>query len=65
MMKSKAEKIKLTLVKSIIGINPKHKLCVRGLGLRKINSSVDVLATPENKGMVNKISYLLKIQPVR
>lgn len=63
-MKNKVEKIQLTLVKSMIGINPKHKLSVRGLGLKKINNSVAVLATPENKGMIDKISYLLKIESV-
>ena len=54
--------LKLTLVKSTIGINPKHKLCVRALGLRKVNSSAKVLSNPLTKGLINKISYLLKVQ---
>lgn len=52
--------IKVTLVKSLIGRLEAHKACARGLGLRKINQSVVVIDTPENRGMINKISYLLK-----
>ncbi len=54
--------LKLTLVKSAIGRLKNHKDCIRGLGLRRINSSVVVKATPSNMGMINKISYLLKIE---
>ncbi|GAB3269037.1 uL30 family ribosomal protein [Chitinimonas naiadis] len=53
-------KIKVTLVKSLIGRLEAHKACARGLGLRRINQSVEVIDTPENRGMINKISYLLK-----
>ncbi len=52
--------IKVTLVRSLIGRLEAHKACARGLGLRKINQSVEVINTPENRGMVNKISYLVK-----
>ena len=52
--------IKVTLVKSVIGTNPQHRACVRGLGLRRINHSVEVLDTPANRGMINRVSYLLK-----
>ena len=55
-------KIKVTLVKSLIGRLESHKACARGLGLKKINQSVEVLDTPENRGMINKISYLLKCE---
>ncbi|AOY01536.1 MULTISPECIES: 50S ribosomal protein L30 [Jeongeupia] len=57
-----AKKIKVTLVKSLIGRLESHKACARGLGLRKLNSSSEVIDTPENRGMINKISYLLKVE---
>jgi large subunit ribosomal protein L30 len=59
---SKNKSVKVTLVKSIIGRLPSHKACVSGLGLRKINHSVNVVDTPENRGMINKVSYLLKVE---
>lgn len=52
--------IKVTLVKSLIGRLESHKACARGLGLKKINHSVEVLDTPANRGMINKIRYLVK-----
>ena len=52
--------VKVTLVKSLIGRLEAHKACARGLGLKKINQSVEGIDTPENRGMINKISYLLK-----
>ena len=52
--------IKVKLVKSVIGTNPEHRACVRGLGLRRINHTVEVLDTPSNRGMINRVSYLLK-----
>lgn len=54
--------LKVTLVKSLIGTIEKHKACVRGLGLRHREHTVEVLDTPENRGMINKISYLLKVE---
>ena len=54
--------VKVTLVKSLIGRIESHKACARGLGLKKIRQSVEVIATPENRGMINKISYLLKCE---
>jgi large subunit ribosomal protein L30 len=41
-----------------------HKACVRGLGLRRLNHSVLVENTPENRGMIDKVSYLLKVEEV-
>lgn len=52
--------IKVTLIKSLIGRLESHKACARGLGLKKINQTVSVINTPENRGMVNKISYLVR-----
>ena len=57
---SEKKTVKVTLVKSLIGRLESHKACARGLGLRKMHQSVEVIDTPENRGMINKISYLLK-----
>ena len=54
--------VKVTLVKSLIGRLESHKACARGLGLKKIRQTVEVLDTPENRGMINKSSYLLKCE---
>jgi large subunit ribosomal protein L30 len=54
--------IKVTLVKSLIGRLANHKACAYGLGLRKIRQSVEVQDTPENRGMINRISYLVKCE---
>jgi len=56
------KKIKVTLVKSLIGTIESHRACTRGLGLRHREHTVEVLDTPENRGMINKISYLLKVE---
>jgi large subunit ribosomal protein L30 len=52
--------IRITLVKSVIGTKPEHRACVRGLGLRRLNHTVEVQDTPSNRGMINAVSYLLK-----
>ena len=57
-----ADKIKVTLIKSRHGRLKKHQACVAGLGLRRINHSVVVADTPENRGMINKVSYLLRVE---
>ncbi|MDG9729508.1 50S ribosomal protein L30 [Ignatzschineria sp. RMDPL8A] len=57
-----SEKITVTLIKSTNRRLQSHKDCVRGLGLRKINDTVTVERTPENMGMINKVSYLLKVE---
>ena len=62
MLMSNAKKVKVTLVKSLIGRLESHKACARGLGLKKIRQTVEVQDTPENRGMINKISYLVKLE---
>ena len=57
-------KLLVTLIKSKIGIPNKHKSCLIGLGLRKINQSRTILATAENMGMVSKVNYMLDIKEV-
>lgn len=56
------KKIKVTLVKSLIGTISSHRACAKGLGLRHTQHTVEVLDTLENRGMINKISYLLKVE---
>ena len=56
------KKIKVTLVKSIIGTKQDHRATVRGLGLRKLNSSSELLDTPSVRGMIHKVQYLVKVE---
>jgi large subunit ribosomal protein L30 len=56
------KKLKLTLLKSTNGRLKSHKACVRGLGLRRIRHTVEVIDTPENRGMINKVSDMLRIE---
>ncbi|HET9113510.1 MAG TPA: 50S ribosomal protein L30 [Burkholderiales bacterium] len=59
---SAAKTVKVTLLKSIIGTKRAHRACVQGLGLRRINHTVEVLDTPSNRGMINKVYYLVKCE---
>ena len=54
--------VKVTLVKSLIGTKQDHRVTVRGLGLRRVNSSAVLEDTPAVRGMINKISYLLRVE---
>ncbi len=54
--------LRLTLIKSASGRLASHKACVRGLGLRRTNHTVQVSDTPENRGMIEKIRYLLRVE---
>ena len=58
------KKLKVTLVRSFHGRLKRHQDCVRGLGLRRIRHTVEVADTPENRGMINKISYMLQVEEV-
>lgn len=55
-------KLKITLIKSLIGRLPKHIETVHALGLKRINRMVEKHDTPTIRGMLNKVSYLLKIE---
>ncbi|MDZ7843155.1 MAG: 50S ribosomal protein L30 [Gammaproteobacteria bacterium] len=57
-----AKKLKVQLVRSMKGRVERHQACVRGLGLRRMHQTVEVIDTPENRGMINKVSYLLKVE---
>ena len=59
------KKIKVTLVKSLIGTKQSHRATVRCLGLRRLNSSAELQDTPEIRGMVYKVAYLVKCEVVR
>jgi large subunit ribosomal protein L30 len=54
--------VKVTLVRSTIGRLKNHQACVRGLGIRRMHQTVEVKDTPENRGMINKVSYMLKVE---
>jgi len=56
------KKIKVTLVRSAYGRVKGHKECVTGLGLRRMHHSVILEDTPQVRGMINKVSYLLKVE---
>lgn len=58
------KQVKLTIIRSIHGRLKSHQSCARGLGLRKMHNPVVVIDTPENRGMINKISYMLRIEEV-
>ena len=59
---NKEKTMTLKLVKSGIGRMKRHKLCIKGLGFKKLNRTVTVLDTPSNRGLVNKISDMIEIQ---
>ncbi len=56
-----ANTVKVKLVRSPIGCKEDHRATVRGLGLRKLNSTSELQDTPAVRGMINKISYLIKV----
>ncbi len=61
---TQAKQLKVTLVRSTFGQLKMHKDSVRGLGLRKMHSSVTVAATPQNLGMIHKSAFMLKVEEV-
>jgi large subunit ribosomal protein L30 len=59
---SDGKKIKVTLVKSVIGTKEPHRATVRGLGLKRLNHTVELDDTPAVRGMINKVRYLVKAE---
>lgn len=57
-------KLKITLAKSLIGRKKDQIATVNALGLKKINRSVEIEETPQVRGMINKVNYLLKVEEV-
>ena len=64
MANQNTKQVKVTLVRSTIETLPNHKACVKGLGLRRINHTVTLKDTPEVRGMINKVQYLLSVEEV-
>ena len=59
---AKKKTVKVTLKKSPIGALPKHKLCLAGLGLRRMHQSVEVEDSPSVRGMIKKVNYMLSVE---
>ena len=59
---AKQKTIRVTLVRSTNGRLAAHKACASGLGLRRMHHTVAVIDTPENRGMINRIAYMLKVE---
>jgi large subunit ribosomal protein L30 len=65
MAKKKQAKIRVKLVRSMNGRLENHKACVRGLGLRRINHIRELEDTPEVRGMIRKVSYMVECEEVK
>ncbi len=61
---SGVKKLSVTLARSKNGRLKSHKACVAGLGLRRMHQTVQVIDTPENRGMINKVQYMLNVEEV-
>jgi large subunit ribosomal protein L30 len=59
---SEAKKLKVTLVKSTASAKESHRATVRGLGLKWTNHTVELVDTPATRGMISKVSYMVKIK---
>ncbi|MCC7227729.1 MAG: 50S ribosomal protein L30 [Burkholderiaceae bacterium] len=58
------KQVKVTLVRSTIGTKQDHRDTVRGLGLRRVNSTKVLVDTPEVRGMIRKVDYLVSVSEV-
>jgi large subunit ribosomal protein L30 len=56
--------VKVTLIRSLCKRLKNHQACVRGLGLKKMHQTVVVEDTPCNRGMINKVAYMLNVEEV-
>lgn len=63
--KQAAKKIAVTLIRSLAKKTDNHLANIRGLGLRRIHQTVEVIDTPANRGMINKVNYMLKVEEVK
>lgn len=59
-----AKKLSVMMTKSKNGRLKSHQQCLKGLGLHKIRQTVEVIDTPENRGMINKVAYMLKVEEI-
>lgn len=62
MAKNNIPMMKVTLVRSMNGRLKSHQACVRGLGLRRMHQTVEVEDTPSTRGMLNKVSYMVRAE---
>jgi len=60
--KPQGKTIKVTLVRGLIGTRSEHRACVRGLGLRRIRHTVELVDTPAVRGMIKKVAYLVRCE---
>ena len=60
-MSKHKQTVKVTLIKSFFGRLPSHRATIKGLGLRRIHQMVELEDTSAIRGMINKVSYLLKV----
>lgn len=58
------KKLSVTMTKSKNGRLKSHQQCLKGIGLSKIRQTVEVIDTPENRGMINKIAYMVKVEEI-
>ncbi len=58
------KQLSITMTKSKIGRLKSHQACLKGLGLKRIRQTVRVIDTPENRGMINKVAYMLNVEEV-
>jgi len=56
------KKIKVKLIKGLAGCKTKHRATVRGLGLKRLHQTVEVIDTPAVRGMINRVHYLVRIE---
>ena len=57
-----AGNVRVTLVRSMIGRPEKHRRVLRGMGLTRLNKTVELKDTPETRGMINKVSHLVSTE---
>ena len=62
MAKAKHKELNVQLIRSLNGRLKAHQACASGLGIRRMHQTVKVIDTPENRGMINAISYMLKVE---
>ncbi|MGB5707607.1 MAG: 50S ribosomal protein L30 [Arenicellales bacterium] len=58
------KRLQVTLIRSMNGRLKKHQACIRGLGLRRMHQTVEVIDTPENRGMISKVNYMIECKEV-
>ncbi len=57
-------RIRVRLVRSLAGRREKQRQCVRGLGLRRLHHQVEVEDSPQNRGLINAVSFMLEVEEV-